>query len=128
MRKEHDVARPRFLNENKDLIPPWCRVSIRQRADDVGLGEFYTKFYAQASGMTHLDMSGLLAQADPNKVDVDVAPSETYVGPSLAMAFNMTLRALLDLSAETNLKYGDDLKAVQDCYVAEMKKKHAAEP
>ena len=78
--------------------------------------------------MTHLDMSGLLAQADPNKVDVDVAPSETYVGPSLAMAFNMTLRALLDFNTEANLKYGDDLKAVQDYYVAEMKKKHAAEP
>ena len=59
---------------------------------------------------------------------MDVAPSETYVGPSLAMAFNMTLRALLDLNAEANLKYGDDLKAVQDYYVAEMKKKHTAEP
>ena len=50
MRKEHDAARPRFLNKKKDLITSWCRVSIRQRADDVGLGEFYTKFYAQASG------------------------------------------------------------------------------
>ncbi len=128
MRKDHDVARPRFLNKNKDLIASWCRVSIRQRAEDVGLGEFYPKFYAQASGMTHLDMSGLLAQADPNKVDVEVAPSETYVGPSLAMAFNMTFRSLADLNAEAKLKYGDNLKSIQDFYIAGMKKKQAAEP
>ena len=122
MREENDAARPRFLNKNKGLITSWCRVSIRQRADDVGLGEFYPAFYAQASGMTHLDMSGLVAQADPNKFDVEVAPSETYVRQSLAMGFNMTFRALADLNAEANLTYGDDLKAVQDFYVAETKK------
>ena len=37
MRKEHDAARPRFLNKRKDLIGCWCRLSIRQRAEDVGL-------------------------------------------------------------------------------------------
>lgn len=52
MRMDHDIARPRFLNKKKDLIGSWCRLSIRQRAEDVGLGEFYPAFYARASDMT----------------------------------------------------------------------------
>ena len=127
MRMDHDIARPRFLNKKKDLIGSWCRLSIRQRAEDVGLGEFYPAFYAQASGMTHLDMSGLLAQAEPNKFDVEVAPSETYVGPSLAMGYNMTFRALADFNEEAKLKYNDALEAVHKFYIAGKKKQQEAE-
>jgi Family of unknown function (DUF5677) len=127
MRMDHDIARPRFLNKKKDLIGSWCRHSIRQRAEDVGLGELYPVFYAQASGMTHLDMSGLLAQAEPNKFDVEVAPSETYVGPSLAMGYKMTFRALSDFNGEAVLKYNDALDAVHKFYIAREKKRQDAE-
>jgi hypothetical protein len=44
MRKAHDIARPRFLNKKKDLIGSWCRLSIRQRAEDVGLANSTQRF------------------------------------------------------------------------------------
>jgi len=67
-------------------------------------------------------MSGLLAQTDPSKFDVEVAPSETYVGPSLAMGYNMTFRALADFNEEAKLKYDDALEAVHKFYIASKKK------
>ena len=78
--------------------------------------------------MTHLDMSGLLAQAEPGKFDVEVAPSETCVRPSLAMGYNMTFRALADFNEEAKLKYDDALEAVHKSYIAGMKKQQEAEP
>ncbi len=93
MRKEHDAARPRFLNKRKDLIGCWCRLSIRQRAEDVGLGEFYPAFYSE----------------------------------SLAMAYNMTFRALADFNEEAKLGYDDALEAAHNFYIAEMKKQQEAE-
>ena len=93
MRKEHDAARPRLLNKRKDLIGCWCRLSIRQRAEDVGLGEFYPAFYSE----------------------------------SLAMAYNMTFRALADFNEEAKLGYDDALEAAHNFYIAEMKKQQEAE-
>jgi hypothetical protein len=50
---------------------------VRQRAEAVGLGQFYPAFYSPASGMQHLDMSGLISQTSANVLDLEVAPSET---------------------------------------------------
>ncbi len=77
--------------------------------------------------MTHLDMSGLMAQANANLFDVEVAPSETYVRKSLAMAYNMTFRALFDFDEEAKLGYNAALEVVHNFYAAEMKKQRAAE-
>ena len=123
MRKDHDLARPRFLDKNKKhIINSWCRLSIRQRAIDVNLGTLYPSFYAKASGMIHMDLGGLLTQAAPGKADVEVAPSEAWVGESLTMGYLMTYAALDELNDAAKLKYTDTLTKIHQTYQEGVKK------
>ncbi len=125
MKKEYQQVLPEFQDKKGKPLRSWCRVSVYDRAVAVGLGDFYPAFYVQASGMEHLDMTGLMSQASANAFDVEVAPSETYVRQSLAVAFNMTFRALFDFNEEAKLTYHDALEGVHGFYIAEMKKQQA---
>lgn len=127
MKTEYEAVLPKFLNKKGKPLASWCKVSVYDRATAVGLGQFYPAFYAQASGMTHLDMSGLMAQANANALDVEVAPSETYVSQSLAMAYNTTFRALFDFNEEAKLGYNDALEVVHNFYIVGMKKQQEGE-
>jgi hypothetical protein len=118
MKKEYEAVHPRFQNKNGDILGSWCKVSIPKRAEDVGLGKFYPMFYAQASGMQHLDMAGLMVQTSDGIFEVEVAPSERYVKESLAMAFNLTFRALHDFNQDAALGLDNQLAAVKDFYIA----------
>lgn len=121
MKMEYEAVLPRFQNRRGDILGSWCRVSVRQRADAVGVGMSYPAFHAQASGMQHLDMSGLVSQASANGFDVEVAPSGRYVRESLAMSFNLTFRALFDFDQAAAPGFNYELEVVHNFYIAAKK-------
>jgi Family of unknown function (DUF5677) len=73
---------PRFTNKNGQVRGRWSKKSFNRICADVGLEEHHPSFYALASNITHADFSGLAAQADrePGLLDVEIAPSEQFVG------------------------------------------------
>jgi Family of unknown function (DUF5677) len=73
---------PRFINKKGRVRGRWSKKSFDRICADVGLEEHYLSFYALASNITHADFSGLAAQSDrdPGVLDVEIAPSEQFVG------------------------------------------------
>jgi hypothetical protein len=66
----------------------WSKKYFSQICADLGLEEHYLSFYALASNITHANISGVMAQADPEPgvLDVDIAPSEQFVDMALRTA------------------------------------------
>jgi len=66
----------------------WSKKPFAQLCADIGLKEHYLSFYALASNITHANISGVMAQADPEPgvLDADIAPSEQFVDMSLRTA------------------------------------------
>jgi hypothetical protein len=68
----------------------WSKKSFFAMCADVGTGitEHYLSFYAFASDIVHTNISGVMAQADPEPgvLDVDIAPSEQSVEMALRTA------------------------------------------
>lgn len=66
----------------------WNKKHFSQMCADLGLEEHYLSFYALASNITHANISGIMAQADPEPgvLDVDIAPSEQFVDMALRTA------------------------------------------
>jgi hypothetical protein len=66
----------------------WSRSPFSQLCADLGLEEHYLTFYELASNITHANISGVMAQADPEPgvLDVDIAPSEQFVDMALRTA------------------------------------------
>ena len=93
MKAEYEAVLPKF-RKKKGYIQSWCKDSVHTRAKAVGLGKYYPLFYAEASGMHHFDAAGLVAQADAQALDVEVAPSERWVSQSLLLGFVFTFQAL----------------------------------
>ena len=62
---------------------------------DVGLERQYLSFYALASDITHANISGVMAQADPEAgvLDVDLAPSEQFLKEAFITAHGMFVLA-----------------------------------
>ncbi len=66
----------------------WSKKPFSQICADLGLEEHYLSFYELASNITHANISGVMAQADPEPgvLDVDIAPSEQFVDMALRTA------------------------------------------
>jgi hypothetical protein len=94
MKAEYEAVLPKFQNKKGYIQPSWCKDSVHKRAKEVGLGKYYPLFYAQASGMHHFDAGGLVAQASDHAIDVEVSPSEKWVGQSLLLGFVFTFQVL----------------------------------
>lgn len=116
MKKEYDAVLPKFQNKGGYVRTSWCKVSVRDRAEVVGLGKYYPMFYAQASGMHHFDAGGLASRASEQALDVEVAPSERWVEQSLLLGFIFTFRALFDFNQEATLGFEDALETVHNSY------------
>jgi hypothetical protein len=77
MRTAFDENVPGFRRKNGTLADSWRKdTNLREMADEVQLGVFYVPFYGTASGIHHMDASGLSAQASERALDVEVAASE----------------------------------------------------
>jgi hypothetical protein len=118
MRHEFELTASRFRNKKGALLGSWCRKSLRKMAEDVGLGGWYPVFYTRASGMEHLDMSGIEAQKSRDMFEVEVAPSECCVKEALTVGFNFTFRVLCDFDDAANLGFKGSLGTVKDSYLA----------
>jgi hypothetical protein len=73
------AVRGRFSDRRGRLRNSWTPKSLRDRANDVGLGDLYRTFYEHASGIHHADICGLTSQATKGEFSVDLAPSLTLM-------------------------------------------------
>ena len=85
-------------------------------AEEVGLGRLYPTFYANAASMHHLDIGGLLSQADEATLDVEVAPSDKWLGESLIMGHNVVLTALIFYNEVAGLGMQKELEAAAESF------------
>lgn len=117
LKAEFDSVAERFKNKDGKLLGSWCRSSVKQMAMDVGLADFYPMFYGPASGMEHVDITGLIHQrSDAGIPEVEIAPSEQFVTASVAMGFMATLRALWEFDEATGGKMKARLEAANRFY------------
>jgi len=78
---------PKFTTDGR-VRGRWSKKPFSQLCADIDLEEHYLTFYEFASNITHANISGLMAQADPQPgvMDVDIAPSEQFVDMALRTA------------------------------------------
>ncbi len=91
---------PRFRNRAGKLRGSWSNVSIREMAKGVGKEGLYLTFYRFASSMHHGDISGAFAQTqhlqDDDVLDVDIVPSDAWLGEALIIAHGALISVLRD--------------------------------
>jgi Family of unknown function (DUF5677) len=78
---------PRFTDKGR-VRSRWCRYSFSRMCSEVNLAEHYRSFYVLSSSLIHSDVSGIMAQADPEPgvLDVDIAPSLNFVDMAFTTA------------------------------------------
>jgi hypothetical protein len=78
----------RYTNKKGKVRSRWGKRSFSAMCVELGLQELYLSFYDLASHIIHADISGVMAQADPEPgvLDVDIAPSEQFVEMALRTA------------------------------------------
>lgn len=82
----------RFRMKNGRLRASWCKRDLAARAKEVEMLDHYHTFYAWASSMHHVDIGGVVSQADGN--DADVAPSAEWIDTALITGHMSVLRTL----------------------------------
>jgi hypothetical protein len=104
MKREYEKVVPKFSRKDGRLWDSWRKgVSLHAMAKEVELGSFYIPFYGTASGIHHMDASGIRGQMSRDTFDVEVAPSDRYVHEALAVGHNLTWRLLYDFNQEAKL-------------------------
>jgi len=75
---------PRFTVKGR-VRGRWSKRSFAKMCADLDLAAHYLSFYALSSDIIHANISGVMAQSDPEPgvFDVDVAPSEKFVAMAL---------------------------------------------
>ena len=83
----------RYTDKNGKVRGRWSKKSFAAICAELGLQEHYLTFYDLTSHIIHADISGVMAQADPEPgvLDIDIAPSEAHV----EMAFSSAHCALV---------------------------------
>lgn len=94
----------------------WSKRYFSQLCADVGLESHYLSFYALASNITHADISGVMAQADPEPevLDVDLAPSEQFLKEAFITAHGMFVLAVgeyIALARPEKQSVGDKIRS-----------------
>lgn len=100
LKEEYDKVIPKFTKPNgKQHYDSWRKgLSLRQMADAVHLGELYPVFYSMASGIQHVDVTGMGHQIADGLLDVAVAPNEKFVREALSVGHNMSVRILYEFN------------------------------
>jgi len=114
---EYAKVSPRFTDKFGKVRNSWCKNSIRRRAEEVGLGEFYPTFYARASGIHHGDIAGLTAQAKRGRLlEVELAPSFVDVKDALMMGHQCVIVVIDALNKVAVLGIDNQLNAAIAAY------------
>jgi hypothetical protein len=107
IRREYEMAAPRFTRNGGRLHDSWRKdVSLHTIANEVDLGLFYAPFYGTASGIHHMDSTGLRAQASRDVFDIEVAPSDRYVHVALSMSQQPHMESALRVQPGGTLENG----------------------
>lgn len=111
LKAEYDKVLPKFTKPGgKQVYDSWRKgVSLRQMAEAVHLGELYPVFYSMASGIQHVDVSGMGHQIADGLFDVAVAPNEKFVREALNVGHNMSVRALYEFNLVGQLGHDDEI-------------------
>lgn len=119
MKRQFRAVSSRFSNSRGKIRSSWSKVPLRQMAEEVGMGQLYPTFYSFASSMHHLDIGALSAQAEEDTLDVDVAPSDKWLGEALIMGHNAVIHVLIDYNEIAQLGMDKKLEtAIQGFQVA----------
>ncbi len=114
MERQFEAVRGRFTNRHGKFRNSWSEKPLRQMAEAVGMGQLYPTFYSFASSMHHLDIGALSAQAEEETLDVDVAPSEKWLGEALIMGHNAVLHCLIHYNEVAQRGMGKELEAATE--------------
>jgi hypothetical protein len=95
----------RFQNRKGKLRGSWSKTPIRQMAEAVGKEGLYLAFYRFASSIHHGDIGGAFAQTahleDDDVLDVEIAPSDAWLGQALMIAHGAVFSVLRDYNEIT---------------------------
>lgn len=120
LKAEYEKVLPKFMKPNgKHPYDSWRKgVSLRQMAEAVQLGELYPVFYSMASGIQHVDVTGMGHQIADGLFDVAVAPNEKFVREALSVGHNMSVRILYEFNFVGKLGYDEQINAAGKQMVA----------
>lgn len=110
MKRQLSVIAPRFTNNRGKFRSTWRKVNLRQMAEEVGLGDLYPTFYSFASSIQHVDIGALSSQTEDETLDVDVAPSDKWLGEALIMGHNAVLHVLHGYNEIAQLGFDKELE------------------
>jgi hypothetical protein len=110
MKREFSAAKTRFAGKRGRLRSSWSKKSLRQMAEEVGMGQLYQTFYFIASSMHHLDFGGLSAQSEKESMDADIAPSEEGLEQALIIAHGAVLHCLTHYNEAAKLRMDCELE------------------
>src|SRR5262249_7473814 len=113
---EYGKAAPKFKNPNGRLRKDWCAKSLRERAESVGLGQFYPTFYGYASSIHHGDIGGLAAQISTGNFQTEIAPSLRGIKGALIMGHQSVIVVIDNFNDVANLGLADEIKAAGDAF------------
>ena len=112
MMKEYTEALDRF-GTGRDKSRPrneWCRVSLYERAKEVGRLDLYRTFYREASSLHHGDIGGLIGQVDAKTMEVELAPSWNWLETALVSGIGCFIRCLNEFDEIAALNFKDRLE------------------
>jgi hypothetical protein len=120
LKAEYEKVLPKFTKPNgKQHYDSWRKgVSLRQMAEAVQLGELYPVFYGMASGIQHVDVTGMGHQIADGLFDVAIAPNEKFVREALSVGHNMSVRVLYEFNLVGKVGYDEQINAAGKQMVA----------
>ncbi len=99
-------VKARFTDKKGKVRRNWCKASLRQRAEEVGMSSGYPSFYGSVSSMHHLDARGLslqLGESQEGGLDINAAPSERWVKSALQAGYTDYVVALQHYTKVANV-------------------------
>lgn len=106
-------VKTRFTDKKGKVRRNWCKASLRQMAEEVGMSSSYPSFYASVSSMHHLDARGLALQSGKSqegRLDIKTAPSEGWVKGAIQAGYTDVVFVLKQYTEVANLGFDDALE------------------
>jgi hypothetical protein len=119
--KQFATVAPRFRSRDGRLLPRWTAVTVREMAEEAGLGQLYLTVYSWACAMHHADFQGLAFLSERRTLDAAVAPSEDWLETALVSGHGSTLRVLLCYSEVAKLGMDAELDEARRAFLSAWK-------
>jgi hypothetical protein len=111
MMAEYNRVLPRFVTRGGFPRNDWCRVSIYERAKAADMLPLYRTMYKWTCSMHHGDIGGQIFQIDAKTLQVDLAPSWSWLEDALIGAHGSFLRCLGYYDEMANLGFKNELES-----------------